>query len=63
MAKRNDKAGSRLRKCKISQQRYIKVSTSYYVYRTKTQSPNTGCRAVPLIQMKGHWLAQAEFYD
>lgn len=61
MAERHGKAGSRLRKCKICEQRYIKVNAIYYEYRTKQQTAYSGSRPVPSIQMKGHWLDQAGF--
>jgi len=61
MAKQNGKPGNRLRKCKICEQRYIKVNAIHYEYRTKQQSAYSGSRAVPWIQMKGHWLDQAGF--
>ena len=61
MANGNDKAGSRLRKSKTCHERFIKVTQIHYEYRTKDQSPNSGCRSVPWIQMKGHWLRQAGF--
>jgi toxic protein SymE len=61
MAKQNGKPGNRLHKCKICEQRYIKVNAIHYEYRTKQQSAYTGSRAVPRIQMKGHWLDQAGF--
>lgn len=61
MAKQNGKPGSRLRKCKICEQRYIKVNATHYEYRTKQQSAYSGSRAVPSIQMKGYWLDQAGF--
>lgn len=61
MTTNNDKSGSRLRKSKTCAERYIKVNETYYEYRTKEQSPNSGCRTIPKIQMKGHWLRQAGF--
>jgi toxic protein SymE len=39
----------------------IKVNAIHYEYRTKQQSAYSGSRAVPWIQMKGHWLDQAGF--
>jgi hypothetical protein len=61
MAEQDGKPGNRLRKCKICEQRYIKVNAIHYEYRTKQQSAHSGSRAVPWIQMKGHWLDQAGF--
>jgi hypothetical protein len=61
MAKRHGKPGNRLRKNKICEQRYIKVNAIHYEYRTKLQSSHAASRAVPWIQMKGHWLDQAGF--
>jgi toxic protein SymE len=61
MAKQNGKPGNRLRKCKICEQRYIKVNAIHYEYRTQKQSDYSGSRAVPWIQMKGHWLDRAGF--
>jgi hypothetical protein len=61
MANDNSKAGSRLRKSKSCEERYIKVNETHYEYRTKDQSPCSGCRTVPTIQMKGHWLQKAGF--
>ena len=61
MANDNSKTGSRLRKSKSYDERYIKVNQSYYEYRTKDQSAYSGCRIVPSIQMKGHWLQKAGF--
>ena len=61
MAKYDGKPGNRLRKCKICEQRHIKVNTTHYQYRTQQQSAYSGSRAVPSIQMKGHWLDQAGF--
>ena len=53
-------SGQRLRQSKTSERR-IKVNPHYYDYRTQQQAPNSGSRAVPWIQMKGHWLRQAGF--
>lgn len=61
MTNANDKAGTRLRHSKICQERYIKVHEIHYEYRVKEQSPNSGCRSVPWINIKGHWLKQAGF--
>ena len=61
MANDNSKAGSRLRKSKSCEERYIKVNQTYYEYRTKEQHRYSSCRSVPTIQMKGHWLKQAGF--
>jgi hypothetical protein len=61
MAKRDGKAGNRLRKCEICEERYIKVNAIHYEYRTQQQSAYSGSRAVPWIQMKGHWLDLAGF--
>lgn len=61
MTNANDKAGIRLRHSKISQERYIKVSGVFYDYLPQAQLPNTACRAVPRLQIKGHWLKQAGF--
>lgn len=61
MAESNSKSGTRLRKSKICEQRYIKVNAIHYEYRTKEQPPNSGDRSVPWIQMKGHWLQEAGF--
>ena len=61
MSTRKSKAGSRLRKSKFCEERYIKVNETHYEYRTKDQSPCAGCRTVPTIQMKGHWLQKAGF--
>ena len=47
MAKQDGKSGNRLRKCKICEQRYIKVNAIHYEYRTKQQSAYSGSRAVP----------------
>jgi toxic protein SymE len=60
MTKAKDTSGSGLRQSKNTE-RYIKVNQIHYEYRTKQQSPNSGCRSVPWIQMKGHWLRQAGF--
>ncbi len=60
MAKQNGKSGSRLRKCKICEQRYIKVNQIHYMRKLKDDSVGAG-RPVPWIQMKGHWLDQAGF--
>ena len=54
-------SGNRLRKNKSCEERYIKVNETYYEYRTKDQSTSSGCRTVPTIQMKGHWLQKAGF--
>ena len=61
MADNKSKADARLRKSKICAERTIKVNQTYYEYRTKDQSPNSACRPVPWIQMKGHWLKAAGF--
>ncbi|MFS1524637.1 SymE family type I addiction module toxin [Microbulbifer sp. 2304DJ12-6] len=61
MATGNGKTGVRLRKSKPCEERHIKVSETYYEYRLKAQSPYSGNRSVPWIQMKGHWLRQAGF--
>jgi len=61
MAKRNDTPGTRLAKSKSCHERHIKVTQIHYEYRTKDQSPGSGSRSVPWIQMKGHWLRQAGF--
>lgn len=61
MADNKSKAGVRLRKSKICAERSIKVNQTYYEYRTKDQSPYSGYRPVPSIQMKGHWLKAAGF--
>ncbi|MCU7904828.1 MAG: type I toxin-antitoxin system SymE family toxin [Candidatus Thiodiazotropha sp. (ex Epidulcina cf. delphinae)] len=61
MAKQHGKPGNRPRKNKICEQRYIKVNAIHYEYRTKQQSSHSASRAVPWIQMKGHWLDQAGF--
>ncbi|MFS1524643.1 SymE family type I addiction module toxin [Microbulbifer sp. 2304DJ12-6] len=37
------------------------MNETYYEYRLKAQSPYSGNRSVPWIQMKGHWLRQAGF--
>ncbi|MET0108588.1 MAG: SymE family type I addiction module toxin [Candidatus Thiodiazotropha sp.] len=60
MAKRDGKPGNRLRKCKICEQRYIKVNQIPYLYQLKDDPVGVG-RPVPWIQMKGHWLDQAGF--
>jgi hypothetical protein len=60
MAKQNGKAGNRLRKCKICEQRYIKVNQIPYLHKLKDDPVGAG-RPVPWIQMKGHWLDQAGF--
>ncbi|ODB85662.1 hypothetical protein A3194_12575 [Candidatus Thiodiazotropha endoloripes] len=60
MAKRDGKPGNRLRKCKICEQRYIKVNQIPYLYQLK-DDPVVAGRPVPWIQMKGHWLDQAGF--
>ena len=60
MTKAKDTSGCGLRKSKITERR-IKVNQIHYDYRTKQQSPSSGNRAVPWIQMKGHWLQQAGF--
>lgn len=60
MTTAKDTSGSGLRKSKITERR-IKVNQIHYDYRTKQQSPNSGNRTVPWIQMKGHWLQQAGF--
>lgn len=59
MTKRNDTSEGGVTTSK--QQRQIKVREAYYEYRTKDQSPGSGCRLVPQIQIKGHWLKQAGF--
>ena len=59
MTKAKDTSGSHLRKSKT--ERYIKVNQIHYDYRIKEQSPCSGNRSVPWIQMKGHWLRQAGF--
>lgn len=61
MATNNGKAGVRLHKSKSCEERYIKVNETHYEYRTKDQPPTSGCRTVPTIQMKGHWLRHAGF--
>lgn len=61
MTKSNDKPGSRLRKSKTSEERYIKVHEMHYEYRVKEQSPYSPCRSVPWINIKGHWLRDAGF--
>lgn len=58
MTKAKDTSGQCLRK---TTERHIKVNQIHYDYRTKQQSPNSGNRSVPWIQMKGHWLRQAGF--
>ena len=60
MTKAKDTSGSGLRQSKTTE-RHIKVNQIHYDYRTKQQPPNSGCRSVPWIQMKGHWLRQAGF--
>ena len=60
MTKADDKSGNRLQQSKKTE-RYIKVNQIHYEYRTKQQAPSSGDRAVPWIQMKGHWLRQAGF--
>lgn len=57
----DDKSGSRLSKSETCAERYIKVNETYYEYRTKGQSSNSGCCTTPWIQMKGLWLRQAGF--
>ena len=59
MTKVKDTSGQRLRKSKT--ERHIKVNQIHYDYRTREQSPSSGNRSVPWIQMKGHWLRQAGF--
>ncbi len=61
MTKHDCKSGTRLASSKVCQQRHIKVNQAHYEYRTKDQSPHSGSRSVPWIQMKGHWLRQAGF--
>ena len=60
MANGNDKAGSRLRKSKTCEERFIKVNEIHYMYRLKDDYSGAG-RPIPWIQMKGHWLKQAGF--
>jgi len=43
------------------QERHIKVRQSYYEYRLKEQPATSGCRGIPAIQFKGHWLRAAGF--
>ncbi|MEZ5489157.1 MAG: hypothetical protein R3F50_02420 [Gammaproteobacteria bacterium] len=50
MATNNGKAGMRLQKSKSCEERYIKANETHYEYRTKDQSPTSGCRTVPTIQ-------------
>ena len=61
MTNANDKAGRRLLKSKTCEERYIKVNQIHYDYRIKEQSLNSGCRSVPWINIKGHWLREAGF--
>lgn len=61
MAMTNDKPGRRLHKSKTGEERYIKVNQIHYEYRAKTQSPCSMGRAVPWINIKGHWLREAGF--
>lgn len=63
MAERHGKAGNRLRKSKICQERRIKVLPINYDYRPKAQQnkPHFVTDNVPWIQMKGKWLEQAGF--
>jgi hypothetical protein len=60
MARQDGKSGNRLRKCKICEQRYIKVNQIHYLHKLKDDPAGAG-RPVPWIQMKGHWLDQAGF--
>jgi len=61
MANTDTKPISPLRKTKTPQERHIKVNQAFYNYRLKQQSPHSGDRAIPTIQVKGHWLQQAGF--
>ena len=62
MAKPNTKTQPRLRKSQTtSEERYLKVRETHYEYHTKEQHRNSGCRPVPILQMKGHWLKKAGF--
>ena len=57
MTKGNHKPASRSAKAT----RQIKVTKTYYDYRLKEQSPFSGARPIPWLQLKGHWLQQAGF--
>ncbi len=61
MANDDCKLGARLAKSRTCQERYVKVNTIHYGYRLKTQSPSSGDRPVPWLQLRGHWLRQAGF--
>lgn len=61
MATHQCKPAPRLQKSKTCQIRYIKVNKTHYEYRTKTQSPYSGCRPIPAISIKGKWLDSAGF--
>ena len=51
----------RLRQTETGQERYIRVRQSYYTYTLRDQSPYSGCRTVPAIRIRGHWLRKAGF--
>ncbi len=61
MTKHDCKSGTRLTNSKVCQERYIKVNQIHYEYRIKEQSSYSGCRSVPWINIKGHWLRDAGF--
>jgi toxic protein SymE len=60
MANSNGNAGSRLRKSKTCEERFIKVNEIHYLYRLKGDPAGAG-RPVPWIQLKGYWLQRAGF--
>jgi hypothetical protein len=60
MAKINHKPGARSAKSTTCQERNIKVNESRYMRKLKDDPVGAG-RAVPWIQLKGHWLQRAGF--